>query len=305
MYGVLVIDKPAGMTSHDVVNAVRRLAGMRRVGHTGTLDPIATGVLVLLLGPATRLAQFASGATKRYRALIRLGVSTTTYDAAGEPLERHAVDVDLDRLETALAAFRGEIEQVPPMYSAIKVKGRKLYELARQGKTVPRPPRAVTFYAIDILNWQSPDLTLDVTCSAGTYIRSLAHDLGQELGCGAHLAALRRTASGPFDLSTSHTLDALQTLRDQNRLSEALLPPYAALGSMPCVTITEDEEQALRHGRRLTLEQQRWSQQDQAHDVGDVVQARNARDHLVAVMITLEDDHYQPKVVLPPEGDSV
>lgn len=300
MRGVLVVDKPAGMTSHDVVNAVRRLTGLRRVGHTGTLDPMATGVLVLLLGPATRLARFVSGVDKRYHAVIQLGATTTTYDAEGEIVERYPVNVNLDHIQAALSTFLGEIEQIPPMVSAIKVQGQRLYELARQGKVIQRQPRPVTFYAIDILDWQSPALTLDIHCSAGTYIRSLAHDLGEKLGCGAYLTALRRTASGSFDLSVSHTIDTLQTRQGEHRMREAMLPTYAVLGDMPLVTVTPEEETKLRYGQRLDVKSQRLHVKQQPIQPGTYVQARNADDHLIAVMVMVDDNQYQPKVVLPP-----
>ena len=250
MNGLLVVDKPAGMTSHDVVNRVRRLARLRRVGHAGTLDPMATGVLILLLGAATRLSRFAMASGKRYRGVVRLGETTDTYDAEGETTKRTPVNVDLPMIRQALDRFRGPILQTPPMVSAVKVQGAKLYELARRGKEIEREPRPVTIDAIEILAWQSPDLTLDVRCSPGTYIRSLAYDLGQALGCGAHLHDLRRTASGAFTLEQSHTLD---TLEKPGCLATALLPPQAALGAMPIVRLSLSEEQGVRHGQSLRL----------------------------------------------------
>ncbi|MGC9467364.1 MAG: tRNA pseudouridine(55) synthase TruB [Anaerolineae bacterium] len=291
MYGVLIVDKPAGMTSHDVVNRVRRLARLRRVGHAGTLDPMATGVLTLLLGPATRLSRFAMAGRKRYQGVVRLGQTTTTYDAEGEILQTEHVDIDFEAIQAAVRKFEGPILQTPPMYSAIKVDGQKLYELARKGREIEREPREVTIHHIEILKWAPPDLTLDVVCSSGTYIRSLAHDLGQELGCGAHLHALRRLASGPFTLKEAHSLEELARLQEKGRLDSALLPPHTALGSMPAVHVKADQEQAIRYGQQITLN---------AAPESDLIQARDPEGHLIAVLRRLDQETYQPTLVLPP-----
>ena len=287
MNGLLVVNKPAGMTSHDVVNRVRRIAQIRRVGHTGTLDPMATGVLVLLLGPATRLAQFVSGHNKAYRAEVRLGTTTTTYDAEGDITGQAPVDVTDAALGAALAQFRGPLQQLPPMYSAIKVRGKKLYELARQGKEVERQPRAVTVYQLTQVAWDSPRLTLDIVCSPGTYIRSLAHDLGQVLGCGAHLTGLTRTAVGEFTLAQSHTLPALA---QPGALIAALQPPHTAVNMMPVITLTAAQAQAVRHG------------QSQPLDIAGqpaLVQARDVDGHLIAILIPVRGGAWRPKLVLP------
>jgi tRNA pseudouridine55 synthase len=294
MNGLLIVDKPSGMTSHDVVNAVRRIVGARRVGHTGTLDPMATGVLVVLVGPSTRLARFLAAGDKTYRAVIRLGEATTTYDAEGEVTERRPVTVELAAIETALEPFRGAILQMPPMYSAIKVGGKKLYQLARQGKQVAREPRPVTMHRLVILDWVSPDLTVDVTCSAGTYIRSLAHDLGQALGCGAHLRALARTATGPFCLEESHALDELRRLAEAGRLAEVLLPPKAALYALPTVHLSWEQVQAVRYGQDVALVAE--------ENAGDV-QARDPQDCLVAVLTPVGSGQWHPELVLLPEGN--
>lgn len=288
--GVLVIDKPQGITSHDVVNAVRRLAKTRRVGHTGTLDPLATGVLVLLIGPATRLSRFIMGGDKRYRGVVRLGETTTTYDAEGDVTARAPVDVDRAAIEAMLPDFLGDIEQVPPMYAAIKVKGRKLYELAREGKHVERPPRPVTLYDIEILDWTPPDLALDVHCSSGTYIRSLAHDIGQRLRCGGHLRALRRLRSGPFTLTDATTLAALDQSEGEDRLTDALLPPQAALGGMPVAHLTPDQERAVRYGQTISLA---------GEDTPAMMQAHNSAGHLIAVLVQVAEAQYRPTLVLP------
>lgn len=207
--GFLNIDKPAGLTSHDVVNRIRRITGTRRVGHAGTLDPLATGVLVVGVGRATRLLEYVVGQTKEYHAAIHFGVTTTTYDAEGETVAERPVAFARGALESALEQFRGEIFQVPPMYSAIKKDGTKLYVLARQGKEVERAPRPVTLYELELSHWEPPVASLRVVCSSGTYIRSLAHDLGERLGCGAYLSALRRTAVGRFSLASAISLEAL------------------------------------------------------------------------------------------------
>jgi tRNA pseudouridine55 synthase len=292
MNGLFIVNKSVGMTSHDVVNAVRRLAGLRRVGHAGTLDPLAQGVLVLLLGPTTRLSRFVMGHNKRYRAVVRLGEVTPTYDAESEVTERRSVRVTRAEVEDALAQFRGPIRQIPPMYSAVRVKGQRLYKLARRGQQVERPPRDVTLHQLELVTWASPDVTLDVTCSAGTYIRTLAHDLGETLGCGAHLAALTRTASGPFTLAQSHTLDALRALAEDGRLATALLPPTAALSDIPAAVLTPEQEHIVRHGQAVHLV---------APEGAAWVQALDADGHLIAVLIPVETDRWRPKLVLPPE----
>lgn len=210
MRGVLNIDKPAQWTSHDVVAKVRHITGIRQVGHAGTLDPMATGVLVLGLGRATRLLEYLVGQPKTYLAGIRLGVATDTYDATGKPVSQSDIPaLSREDLEAVLQAFRGDIMQRPPPYSAIKRDGQRLYRLARQGETVEVEPRPVTVYDFDLLAYDGKVLQAQITCSAGTYIRSLAHDLGQALGCGAHLSSLRRLAVGSFRIEDAVTLDRL------------------------------------------------------------------------------------------------
>lgn len=247
MFGFLNVDKPAGLTSHDVVARVRRALKIRQVGHAGTLDPLATGVLVICVGPATRLSEYVMDTTKRYRATLRLGVTTTTYDAEGEiTAERDPSAITRERVEALLPRFTGDLQQIPPMYSAIKQGGRKLYELARAGETVERPPRPVHIAALTLVEWSPPFCVLDVTCSAGTYIRSLAYDLGEALGVGAHLTALVRTASGSFTLENAAALDTL--------LADAevrLVAPQAGLAHLPVITLDEAEVDAVLHGRSI------------------------------------------------------
>jgi tRNA pseudouridine55 synthase len=254
---------------------------------------MATGVLVLLIGPATRLSRFATAGRKRYHAVIRYGQTTTTYDAEGELTHECPVDLKIDDLVAALDQFRGEIQQVPPMYAAVRVNGKKLYELAREGKVVQRDARPVTIYRLEILDWQSPELELDVLCSAGTYVRSLAHDLGQRLGCGAHLSALRRTANGPFQSDDCYNLDELRKLETRGELSTALRPPHAVLVEMPLAIVSRSEEQAIRYGQRVSLSTTPPSA------TGDMIQARDEDDHLVAILSKLDTGLFQPKVVFP------
>ena len=291
MNGLFNIDKPAGMTSHDVVNVMRRLTHIRRIGHTGTLDPMATGVLIILVGPATRLSRFLMGKNKKYRAVIRLGQTTTTYDAEGELVKQRPVTVDKAELEQALAAFQGEILQIPPMYSAIKVNGKPLYKLAHQGKEIARTPRHVTIHSVILTDWQPPDLTVEVACSAGTYIRSLAYDLGEALGCGAHLTALTRTASGHFDLAESVSLDTLRELEKDGHLEEMLLPPQTAL-TLPSIRLTPEQVQAVCYGQTISL--------DDAPAVPEL-QATDAVGQLIAVLIPVEEGQWRPNLVLVQE----
>lgn len=253
MHGFLNIDKPAGLTSHDVVARVRRLARQKRVGHAGTLDPAATGVLVVALGAATRLIEYVQEATaKRYHAVVCLGVTTTTDDAEGQPLATAPVPpLDPPAIEAALARLRGPIMQVPPMYAALHHEGRRLHELARAGLTVDRPARAVTIERLDLVGWAPPLLTLDVLCGKGTYIRALARDLGELIGCGAHLQALRRTAVGGFVAEEAVPLDVLE--RDPLALPSQLLPPERAVDDWPALRLDPEAERRVRSGLPLTL----------------------------------------------------
>ncbi len=245
--GILNLDKPSGLTSHDVVAQVRAVAGQRRVGHAGTLDPLASGVLLVCLGRATRLVEYLMDSTKVYRARIRLGMTTDTYDATGTVLQERPVEVDRATVETALARFRGPVLQVPPMYSALKRDGQPLYRLARRGVTVERQPRAVEIYRLDLTAWEPPYLTVEVACSAGTYIRSLAHDLGERLGCGAYMDALTRLASGDFRIEEAIPLAALT----RERLLASLLPPDAALRRYPVLRLDEAGVRTVRMGQTV------------------------------------------------------
>ena len=249
MDGILIINKPPGWTSHDVVARVRRLThhAARRVGHAGTLDPMATGVLLVCLGRATRVAEYLMASDKTYRAVIRLGVETDTYDAEGQVVATRPVDVDESALRSTLGKFVGEIDQVPPMYSAIKREGKPLYKLARLGVEVEREPRHVKIHDITLREFLPPDLTIDVRCSSGTYIRSLAHDIGSALGCGAHLTALTRLASGTFTLDNAVTLQDLTGLD----LPGLLHPLDAALQDLPAVTLDANQARRIVMGQAI------------------------------------------------------
>lgn len=249
--GFLNLNKPLGQTSHDIVARVRRhyrsITGAKKVGHAGALDPLADGVLVICLGAATRLSDYIMRGRKTYQAQIQFGASTTTYDAAGEILERKCADqITRADIERALPRFIGDIEQVPPMYSAIKVRGKKLYELARQGQTIEREPRPITIHSMKILAWRNPVLELEIACGAGTYIRSLAHDLGAELGVGGYLSGLTRTVSGAFELRDSLPLEAIN---ESGEWLRHIISPYEALMAYTRVKLDAEDIDRLRHGR--------------------------------------------------------
>lgn len=254
MDGIAVINKAAGMTSHDVVARVRRLIGQRRVGHAGTLDPAATGVLPVLLGHATRVAEYLSDSGKAYRATIRFGVQTTTYDAEGDITGEAPVDLTLEGIERALPDFLGEQDQLPPVFSAIKRGGIPLYARARAGEAIDVVPRRIRIDALRVIAWTRPDLTLDVECGKGTYIRSLAHDLGQRLGPGAHLAGLVRTRSGPFTLGQAITLEELDTALADGSWRDRLFATDEALLEWRAAILGEHNSARLRTGQRIRFE---------------------------------------------------
>ncbi len=286
--GVLVVDKPVGLTSHDVVQIVRKGTNIRRAGHTGTLDPRASGVLVILIGPAVRLSEYVSASDKRYQAVVRLGVSTDTYDADGRVEHTAPVNVTETQFEVALKDFIGEIEQVPPPYSAVKVKGRKAYEMAREGEEVDLSPRKIKVYNLELLEWAPPEAVIDVYCSSGTYVRSLAHDLGTKLGCGAHLVGLRRTKSGRFTLRDAVSMRKLKEHFDNGTWYQLLIPAAEALSDWPAIELSAEQVDAIRHGHRI---------------VADPIQGERARGiseqgELVALMeFEQASGEWQPKKV--------
>jgi len=291
MDGLLVIDKPAGMTSHDVVANARRILKERRIGHTGTLDPFATGVLLVLIGRATRLAQFLSGTDKEYDAIIRLGYATDTGDRTGTPISgpqdlSHGGRWSEEEIGKALASLRGWIDQVPPMYSAKKIGGKKLYELARRGEEVERKPIHVCIHEFEAIRpdgeliKDNQDGTFDfhvrVVCSAGTYVRSLAVDFGKRLSVGAHVAELRRTRVGDFTVTNAVTLEQLKTSFGEEALGTMLLRPSAALSQLPFVHLTGDDVRRARHGMEVKVGETAWAD-------GEKVKMCDANDHLIAV----------------------
>ena len=254
MHGVLLLDKPLGLSSNDALQKAKRLFRAEKAGHTGTLDPLATGLLPLCFGAATKFSQISLDADKRYLACLKLGVTTTTGDAEGEVLLRCAVNVARPQFEAACARFSGEIAQVPPMHSALKRDGKPLYEYARAGIEVEREARAVTIHRLDIVEGDGDVWTVDVSCSKGTYIRTLAEDIGKALGCGAHLIALRRTGSGALTIEGAHTLEQLAAMNDTER-DAALLPTDALLADWPVVRLGDADAGRFLSGlrRRVTL----------------------------------------------------
>ena len=278
-FGFIIVDKPVGPTSHNIVTLVRRGTGVRKVGHAGTLDPRASGVLVLCLGPATRLSEYLSTSSKRYQAVVRFGAATQTYDAEGPVLRQTEAVPTLEDIQAVLPEFRGEIEQVPPPFSAIKVRGKKAYELARAGQDVQLEPRMVTIHLLKVLDYQPPDLLLDVECTAGTYIRSLAHDLGMRVSTGAYLASLRRTRAGPFSLEDAVPLPKLEVGFLTNKWERYLVSAVKALPDLPLVEVEGDDLELIRVGHRITAKP------------GSIGMARAIRPdgELIAILEIVED----------------
>ncbi len=286
--GVLVVDKPVGLTSHDVVQIVRKGTNIRRAGHTGTLDPRASGVLVILIGPAVRLSEYVSASDKRYQAVVRLGTRTDTYDADGRILSTSPVNITEDQFEEALKKFVGTIEQVPPPYSAVKIKGRKAYEMAREGEEVDLSPRIIQVYNLELLEWAPPEAVIDVYCSSGTYVRSLAHDLGESLGCGAHLVGLRRTKSGRFTLRDAVPLRKLREQFENGTWYQLIIPAAEALSDWPAIELTGDEVEAIRHGHRVAGDASKGKQARGISEQGELVALLEFDD---------ETSEWQPKKV--------
>ena len=253
--GIIIIDKPAGWTSMDVCAKLRGMFHEKRVGHAGTLDPMATGVLPVFIGRATRAVEFAAGSDKEYIAGIRLGMVTNTQDTTGEVLEERGASVTREELSALLPRFTGDIQQLPPMWSAVKVNGKKLYELARKGKEVERRPRPVTIRALEVLDGAAPegsDFVLRVVCSKGTYVRTLCHDIGQALGCGGCMSALRRVKAAGFTLEDSVTLEAVQAAVDRGEGESLLLPVDACFAGVPVLVLkTAGAEKKIRNGAAL------------------------------------------------------
>ncbi len=287
--GVLNIDKPLGLTSHDVVARVRHHGRVRRVGHAGTLDPLATGVLVVCIGRPTRLIEYLVGQPKTYETTVRLGQVTNTYDAEGEITAVSPLPPDLSpsQLEPILDQFRGPIEQVPPMYSAIKKDGQPLYKMARRGETIEIPARPVTIYELTLQAWEPPDLRLKITCSAGTYIRSLGHDIGQVLGCGGHLVQLRRTAVGSFTSDRAVSLDALNA----EKIADYLLPPDTAVAHLSPLILDDKQIQDLYNGRLVPRQAE--------HPSADVVRLYETNGRFAGIL-TADAEQWRPRKMFTP-----
>ena len=309
MEGVLVIDKTSGMTSHDVVARARHILHERRIGHTGTLDPFATGVLVVLLGKATRLSQFMMGVDKEYEAIIRLGYSTDTGDRTGNAIPgpttegRNWTEAEI---EAALQSLRGDIDQIPPMYSAKKVEGKKLYELARRGESVERKPVRVCIHEFEAMRPEGQlikdnlDGTFDfharVSCSSGTYVRTLAEDFGKRLYVGAHLAELRRTRVGDLGIDQAITLDHLKIHFGEESIGAILLPPGTALSWLPSLHLSDEDVRRANHGREVTVAKRDWAD-------GENVRMYDAGEELIAIGRYDASGHsLHPQVVLSREN---
>jgi tRNA pseudouridine55 synthase len=256
MNGIIVINKPIGKTSHDMVSFVRRLTGIKKVGHTGTLDPDAEGVLPICIGKATKAADMLTVSDKAYQTQLVLGKTTDTQDASGKVLKERQVNLTKRDIEEAVSQFIGEISQIPPMFSAIKKDGKKLYELARQGISIEREPRKVTIYSIDIkeIDLENKTVTLDISCSKGTYIRTLCEDIGEKLGCGAYMKTLLRTKSAGFTLSDSFTTDALIKMREDGTLENALLPLDSIFADFEKIEVNAVLAKKVKNGMRIRID---------------------------------------------------
>lgn len=298
--GVLIIDKPAGLTSHDVVARVRRSLGIRQVGHFGTLDPFATGVLPLSVRKATRFAQFYLKSRKAYEGTMRLGFSTDTYDGTGKPTsEEVSVSVEEVTVEKLFREFTGRLMQTPPPYSAKRIGGKRAYELARQNKPVQLAPVEVEVYALQLLSFDGIRAHFAVECSGGTYVRSLAHDIGQRLGCGAHLEGLRRTTVAEFTLDRAVTLEGLEeAIRDQ-RLESCVIPLEALLPDCPELVVRGREEMSVRHGHKFELVQTERFGRGTGHVQSvSLLKIMNPERRLIAVARHVTGSIYHPDLVL-------
>ncbi|MBZ5721952.1 MAG: tRNA pseudouridine(55) synthase TruB [Acidobacteriia bacterium] len=294
MNGVLIIDKPAGLTSHDVVNRVRRILQQKAVGHLGTLDPGATGVLPLVLGNLTRLAQFYTGSDKTYEGVIRFGFATDTYDAEGEAAGPARSVILLDQQVREVAArFRGVIEQMPPPFSAKKIKGVPAYKLARKHQDVPLQPVQVEIKEFEILRVEADRVAFRARVASGTYMRSVAHDMGQQIGCGAHLESLRRTALGEFTAADAHTLEQVDAAARNGQTEEVLVHPRKLLPQIPCVTASEEAAALIRSGRAVNLMELSGARQ---------VKVFYGQRELLAIATRIAGALFHPKIVLA--GDS-
>jgi tRNA pseudouridine55 synthase len=291
--GVLIIDKPAGLTSHDVVNRVRRILQQPSVGHLGTLDPLATGVLPLVTGNLTRLAQFYGASGKTYEGVIQFGFATDTYDSDGEAQgPAQTVNVSLEQMRALATRFVGFIEQMPPPFSAKKIKGVPAYKLARKHQEVALKPVQVEIREFEILGVEGDHAGFRARVASGTYMRSIAHDMGQQLGCGAHLQSLRRTMLGEFDLSQAHTLEELDTACKAGKVDEVFIHPRQLLPEFPCVTANEDAAALIRNGRAVNLPELSQARQ---------VKVFAGQRELIAIATRIAGTLFHPRIVLAAE----
>ncbi len=290
MDGVLIIDKPAGLTSHDVVARVRRITGEKSVGHLGTLDPMATGVLPLVLGSFTRLAQFYNQADKRYEGAIRFGLATDTYDAEGEPAgPEQPVHLSLEQVRAAAAGFRGKLEQMPPPFSAKKISGVPAYKLARKGQSVELKPKEVEIQEFQITDWDGKNARFTAWVSSGTYLRSVAHDLGRTLGPGAHLAELKRTAVREFVIEEAHSLEDLERAATDRTLEKLFLHPRLVLPEFPAVMAPAESVARIKHGGAVNLPE---------FSKAATVRVFAGQRELLAIAKRVAGTLFQPKIVL-------
>ena len=294
MNGVVIIDKPAGMTSHDVVNRVRRILGQRSVGHLGTLDPSATGVLPVVVGNLTRLAQFYAHSEKIYEGAIRFGFATDTYDADGEPsTPKQEVHLNGDEVRALAAQFQGTIEQMPPPFSAKKIAGVPAYKLARKKQEVELRAVQVEIKEFEILDTTADQAMFRARVASGTYIRSVAHDLGKRLGCGAHLASLRRTAAAEFTIDDAYSLDALQAGMQQGTVESLFVHPRKLVPQLPCVTASEESAAFIRSGRAVNLPEMSRAPQ---------VKVFYGQRDLIAIATRIAGTLFHPSIVLTGSG---
>lgn len=292
--GVIVVNKPAGWTSHDVVSKMRGIAGTRRVGHLGTLDPMATGVLPLMINQATRLARFWDHSEKIYQSVVRFGFATTTYDREGDQVgDSVETSIPSEQIEACLARFRGQILQTPPPVSAKKIGGVPAYKLVRQNKPVDLEPVPVTIYELRLESVEGPEARIFVRCSAGTYVRAIAHELGQLLGCGAHLDSLVRVRSGPFTLEQAHSLEELQLWKNEDRLADALITPPDLLPEFPRAFVDDVIARQIRQGRDFSVSPFR------VPEGAEYVKAMGPDGALVAIGKIIIPSLYHPMVVMP------
>jgi len=290
MNGVVIIDKPTGLTSHDVVNRVRRILGQRSVGHLGTLDPLATGVLPLVIGNLTRLAQFYTTSEKVYEGVIRFGFATDTYDAEGEPTtSSKSVQVTLQQCRELATGFRGVVEQMPPPFSAKKIHGVPAYKLARKQREVPLKPIKVEIKEFEIVDVENDRASFRARVASGTYMRSVAHEMGRQLGCGAHLASLRRTALAEFDLAEAHSLDKLDSAAKTQQLEDVCVHPRKLLPQFPSVTANDEMAARIRSGRTVNLPELSSAKQ---------VKVFYGQRELIAIATRVAGTLFHPKIVL-------